>query len=149
MRRRFHLEPGTAFLNHGSFGTTPRTVLAAAQRWRLRMEANPDRFLRYVLPGALRAAAGRLARFLHAKQQDVAFVENATSGVNAVLRSLEFRPGDEILATTHVYNAVRQTINEVCRRTGAKLVEARTDLPVGDIEGLVNPIRKKLNRNTN
>ena len=105
-------------------------MLAAAQRWRLRMEANPDRFLRYELPGALRAAAAALARFLHAKEQDLAFVENATSGVNAVLRSLEFRPGDEILSTTHTYNAVRQTIREVCRRTGAKSVEARIDLPV-------------------
>ena len=130
MRRRFLLERGTDFLNHGSFGTTPRVVLAAAQRWRLRMEANPDRFLRYLLPGALRAAAGRLARFLHAKEQEVVFVENATSGVNAVLRSLEFRPGDEILATTHTYNAVRQTIREVCRRSGAKLVEARIELPI-------------------
>src|SRR5688572_29468365 len=125
VRRRFLLERGTDFINHGSFGATPRSVLAAAQRWRLRMEANPDRFLRYELPGALRAAAGHLARFLHAREQDVAFVENATSGVNAVLRSLEFRPGDEILATSHVYNAVRQTILEVCRRSGAKFVEAK------------------------
>jgi isopenicillin-N epimerase len=148
MRRRFHLEPGTDFLNHGSFGTTPRVVLAAAQRWRLRMEANPDRFLRYVLPGALRAAAGRLARFLHAKEQDIAFVENATSGVNAVLRSLEFRPGDEILATTHTYNAVRQTIREACRRSGARLVEARIELPVEGVEGLIQPILKGMTRRT-
>ena len=110
LRSRFLLERGTAFLNHGSFGATPRSVLAAAQRWRLRMEANPDRFLRYERPRALRAAAGSLARLVHAKAQDVAFVENATSGMNAVLRSLELRRGDEILATTHVYTAVRQTI---------------------------------------
>jgi len=148
LRRRFLLERGTDFLNHGSFGTTPRVVLAAAERWRRRMEANPDRFLRYVLPGALRAAAARLARFLHAKEQDVAFVENATSGVNAVLRSLEFRPGDEILATTHTYNAVRQTIREVCRRTGAKLVEARIELPLEDVATLVSPIEQKINRRT-
>ena len=148
MRRRFLLERGTDFLNHGSFGTTPRVVLAAARRWRQRMEANPDRFLRYVLPDALRAAAGSLACFLHAKEQDVAFVENATSGVNAVLRSLEFRPGDEILATTHTYNAVRQTIREVCRRTGAKLVEARIELPLEDVATLVSPIEQKINRRT-
>ena len=148
LRRRFVLEPGSDFINHGSFGTTPRSVLAAAQRWRLRMEANPDRFLRYELPGALRAAAGRLARFVHARGEDVAFVENATSGVNAVLRSLEFRPGDEILSTTHTYNAVRQTILEVCRRSGAKSVEARIDLPVADVDGLVSPIEEKLNRRT-
>lgn len=148
LRSRFLLERGTDFINHGSFGATPRSVLAAAQRWRLRMEANPDRFLRYERPRALRAAARSLARFVHAKEEDVAFVENATSGMNAVLRSLEFRRGDEILATTHVYNAVRQTLHDVCRRTGARLVEARIALPVGDIEDLILPVKEKLNRRT-
>ena len=148
LRRRFFLEPGTAFLNHGSFGATPRAVLAAAEHWRRGMEANPDRFLREVLPGALRAAAGRLARFLHAREQDLAFVENATSGMNAVLRSLELRRGDEILCTTHTYNAVRQTIREVCRRTGAKLVEARIALPVNDEASLILPLERKFGKRT-
>ncbi len=148
LRRRFLLERGTAFLNHGSFGATPRVVLAAAERWRLRMEANPDRFLRYVMPGALRAAAGKLAAFMKARADDLVFVENATSGMNAVLRSLEFRRGDEILATTHTYNAVRQTIREVCRRTGAKLVEAPIVLPVTNESSLIDPIKKHLNRRT-
>jgi len=148
LRRRFLLERGTDFLNHGSFGATPRAVLASAQRWRLRMEANPDRFLRHELPGALRAAAGRLARFVHAEERDVVFVENATSGMNAVLRSLELRPGDEILATSHVYNAVRQTILEVCRRTGAKFVEAKILLPVSDGNSLVKVVKEKFSRRT-
>jgi isopenicillin-N epimerase len=148
MRRRFLLERGTDFLNHGSFGATPRLVLAAADRWRARMERNPDDFLRTALPGALRAAAGRLARFLHARERDVVFVENATSGVNAVLRSLDFRPGDEILATTHTYNAVRQAIREACRRTGAKLVEARIELPVANEKALAESIQEKIGKRT-
>lgn len=148
LRRRFLLERGTDFLNHGSFGAAPLAVLAAAERWRRRMEANPDRFLRTVMPGALRAAAARLARFLHAKEPDLVFVENATAGVNAVLRSLEFRPGDEILATTHTYNAVRQTIREVCRRSGAKWVEARVDLPVASKKDLEYSIRNNFSRKT-
>jgi isopenicillin-N epimerase len=148
IRRRFFLEPGTAFLNHGSFGTTPRAVLAVAARWRQRMETHPDRFLRDVRPGALRAAAGRLARFLHARPEDVVFVDNATTGVNAVLRSLEFERGDEILVTTHTYNAVRQTLREVCRRTGAKLVEAAIPLPVETEVSLFRPIERLLGRRT-
>jgi isopenicillin-N epimerase len=148
LRRRFLLEPGSAFLNHGSFGATPRAVLAAAERWRARMEANPDRFLRYELPGALRRSAAALAAFLKARERDLAFVENATSGVNAVLRSLEFQPGDEILSTTHTYNAVRQTIREVCRRSGARPVEARIVLPVLNLEDLVLPIEKAFTRKT-
>ena len=148
LRRRFLLERGVAFINHGSFGATPRAVLAAAERWRARMEANPDRFLRFVRPVALRKAAARLAGFLHANEKDLVFVENATSGVNAVLRSLKFRPGDEILATTHTYNAVRQTIRETCRRTGAKLVEAKIELPVLDEKSLEDPIKNKFSRKT-
>lgn len=148
LRREFLLERGTAFLNHGSFGTTPRAVLAAANRWRLRMEENPDRFMRLILPGALRGAASQLARFVKAKPSDVVFVENATSGVNAVLHSLEFARGDEILATTHTYNAVRQAVREVCRRTGAKSVDARIDLPVASEDGLEESIRKKFSRRT-
>src|SRR5882762_459951 len=43
-KREFLLEPGLAFLNHGSFGAPPRVVLEAAEQWRQRMEANPDLF---------------------------------------------------------------------------------------------------------
>jgi isopenicillin-N epimerase len=148
LRRRFLLERGTDFLNHGSFGTSPRAVLVAAQRWRARMEKNPDRFLRYELPGALRESAAALSKFLKAQERDLAFVENATSGVNAVLRSLEFRPGEEILSTTHTYNAVRQTIREVCRRTGAKSIEVRIELPVADEKNLSEPIQEKIGKRT-
>ena len=148
LRRRFLLETGTAFINHGSFGASPRVVLAAAERWRRRMEANPDRFLRWTLPEALRTAAGKLARFLHARERDLVFVENATAGINAVLRSFEFRRGDEILATTHTYNAVRQTLREACRRSGARMVEAPIALPVLDEDSLVTAITKRFGKRT-
>jgi isopenicillin-N epimerase len=148
LRRRFLLEQGTDFLNHGSFGAVPRAVLAAADRWRRRMEANPDRFLREVLPGALRAAAASLSKVLKTREKDLVFVENATSGVSTVLRALEFRPGDEILANTHTYNAVRQAIGHVCGLTGAKLVEARISLPVRNADSLAAPIERKISRRT-
>ena len=148
LRRRFLLERGTVFLNHGSFGATPRVVLAAASRWQRRMEANPDRFMREILPGALRSAAARLARFVGAAEKDLALVENATAGVNAVLRSLEFRAGDEIVSTTHGYNAVRQAIRFVCERTGAKSVEVGIDLPLRDFDSLLGSLEKRINRKT-
>jgi isopenicillin-N epimerase len=148
LRRRFALERGTAFLNHGSYGAAPREVLADAARWRGEMERHPDRFMRWTLPRELRAAAGRLARFLGAEPRDLAFVENATAGVNAVLRSIDLRRGDEILANSHTYYAVRQALRETCRRTGARLVEARIDLPVRNVEGLVLPIEEAFSRKT-
>jgi isopenicillin-N epimerase len=148
LRRRFLLEPGTTFLNHGSFGTTPRAVLAAAARWRRRLEANPDRFMRHVLPVELRKAAARLAGFLHVDSKDLGFVENATSGTNAVLRSLRLRPGDEIVSTSHGYNAVRQCIRFVCERTGAKSVEMGMGLPVYNFDSFFHELKKRIHRKT-
>ncbi len=148
LRRRFLLGRGTAFLNHGSFGTTPRAVLAAADRWRRRMEANPDLFVREILPGALRNAAGRLAAFLNVRAKDLVFVENATTGANAVLRSLRLRPGDEIVSTTHGYNAVRQAIRFVCSRTGAKSVEVDIGLPLFSFEAFLEKIKQSTTRKT-
>src|SRR5437016_2243825 len=148
VKPEFLLESGVAFLNHGSFGAAPRAVLEAAERWRQRMEANPDLFLREILPGELRAAAAELARFIRARPDDVVFVDNATAGVNAVLRALELRARDEILATTHTYGAVRQAIRYVCDRTGAKLIEARITLPVIDGGMLFSAVADQLSERT-
>jgi isopenicillin-N epimerase len=137
LRREFRLEPGVDFINHGSFGAPPVSVLAAAERWRSQMEANPDAFLRAALPAALRAAAAELAAFLHAEAPDLVFVENATAAINAVLRSLAFKPGDEILLSSQSYGAVRQAVRFVCDRTGARSVEPRVPFPLRDAQELV------------
>ncbi|HET7364557.1 MAG TPA: aminotransferase class V-fold PLP-dependent enzyme [Burkholderiales bacterium] len=148
LRREFRLEPGVDFINHGSFGAPPVAVLAQAERWRSRMEANPDDFLRNSLPAALRAAAAELARFLHAEPADLVFVENATSAINAVLRSLEFRPGDEILLNSQSYGAVRQAVRFVCDRTGARSVEPCVGVPVRDAAELVQTVAAALSART-
>ena len=80
-------------VNHGSFGAAPRVVLAAQREWQRRLEAQPSRFMRAVLPEALRHAADRLGAFIGADGKDIAFVENATTGCNAVLRSLRLAAG--------------------------------------------------------
>ena len=56
---------------------------------------------------------------------------NATTGVNAVLCSLKLRPGDEILTTTHDYNACHNVMVEAARRARAKLVVAQVPFPLG------------------
>src|SRR5579872_6591697 len=94
IRHEWLLDPRWLTVNHGSFGATPKIVLAAQDEWRRRMEEQPSRFMRRVLPDALRHAAARLAQFVGASTEaggrDLVFVENATVGANAVLRSLRF-----------------------------------------------------------
>ena len=129
IRAEWTLDPDFLTLNHGSYGATPRTVRAAQDAWRDRLEAQPSRFFRETYPAAIRHAASSLAAFLGAHGDDLAFVENATTGCNAVLRSLRFQPGDEILVLQHVYGAVRNTIRHICERTGATMAEAAIPFP--------------------
>jgi isopenicillin-N epimerase len=148
LRDAFLLEDGVAYLNHGSYGATPRTVLAAADAWRRRMEAQPVRFMQSELPKLLRATASRLAAFMGARGEDLVFVDNATAGVNAVLRSLDFGPGDELLTTTHVYGAVRRTLQYVAARAGAAIVEADVPFPASGEDEIVAAISERFSPRT-
>ncbi|MGL4445630.1 MAG: hypothetical protein ACRCU1_18550, partial [Alsobacter sp.] len=74
------LEDGITFLNHGSYGATPREVTAEADRWRARLESQPVRFFNEELPGAIRAAAVTLAGFVGVPPDRLGFVENASDG---------------------------------------------------------------------
>lgn len=91
LRSLWSLDPGIRFLNHGSFGAAPLHVLAAPARWREAMEREPVRFMVDELPPALLAARVRLAGFVGAVLQRLTFVDNATAGANAVLRSRRWR----------------------------------------------------------
>ena len=148
IRHEWRLDPDYVTVNHGSFGATPLAVLAAQDEWRRAMEAQPSRFMRSVLPDALRDAAAGLARFLGAEGEDLAFVPNATAGCNAVLRSIRFRPGDEILALSHVYGAVGNTIRYVASRTGAVMVEAALPFPRPDDDAILAGIQAALTPRT-
>ena len=132
------LDPGVTFLNHGSFGACPREVLEDQRHWRDRLEAQPVQFLARDLPGLLADARAGLATFIGADPDDLAFVTNATGAVNAVLRSLRFRPGDELLTDDHEYNATINVLRHVAERDGARVVVVPIPFPPPTAEAIVD-----------
>ena len=131
-----------AFLNHGSFGSTPRVVFDEQDRWRRRIEAEPVELLGRQCLKLLDEAKAKVGAYLGMPASDFGFVTNATEGINAVLRSLEptINPGDELVTTTHVYNAVRQAMKYVAQRRGAKYVEVDVKLPVRSPDDIARPV---------
>lgn len=105
LRSLFLLDPDVVFLNHGSFGATPRPVFAAYQAWQRRLEAEPVQFLIRELPDLLAEARAALAAYLGVAAADLVYMPNATFAVNVVARSLPLGSGDELLTTNHEYGA--------------------------------------------
>lgn len=147
-RNEWQLDPKFAFLNHGSYGATPRTVIAEQNRWRDRMEQHPTGFMTDELPTALRVAAAHLANFVGCNGTDIAFVENATTGCNAVFNSLRVSDGDEMLVTDHCYPAIRNAAEHVSKKTGARVVEAKISFPITAPDQIVDAVVSKLNPKT-
>ena len=142
------LDPAVTFLNHGSFGACPIEVLRHQGALRAELEAEPVRFLSRELDDRIDAARDALARFLDADAEDLAFVPNATSGVNAVLRSLKLAAGDELLTTDHAYKACRNALDFVAEWAGARVNVAVIPFPVASPDEVVQAVLAKVTPRT-
>ena len=132
MLEQWLLDPAITYLNHGTVGAPPRRVLAEQQAIRDEIERQPSRYLLRELTGTrvgrprtdrprLRVAADAVAAFVGARGEDLAFVDNATTGANAVLRSLRWGAGEEILVTDLAYGGVVNAARYVAREHGLEL----------------------------
>ena len=143
----FSLRPHTTFLNHGSYGAVPRLVQQYQQQLNQRVESHPDMWFRFHSYPLVRQAASKFAEFIGATSgEDVVFVSNATSAVNAVLSSLQLQAGDVILTPDLTYNACKLAMQSVCQRTGASYLEVKVPLP-STAAGMVKCVRECLDAN--
>ena len=140
MKTHWTLDPRITFLNHGSFGATPRVVLEKQSEFRARMEAEPVRFLVRELEPRIDESRRALAEFVGASFDDIAFVPNATAGVNAVLRSLDLDKFDELLVTNHEYNASRNALDFSAAAEGAKVVCVDVPFPIASPDEVVERV---------
>ena len=129
LARHWILDPETCFLNHGSFGATPVSVLEEQVRLRNLIESDPVRFFERGYIPLMKGAVGKLSEFINANPEGLVFVKNTTEGVNTVLRSLDLKPGDEIIVTNHSYQACWNAVDFVTERSDAKTVVV--DIPFG------------------
>lgn len=150
MLEHWALDPEYTYLNHGTVGAPPRRVLQRQQTLRDEMERQPSRFLLRELTGEqpmpwrtaprLREASAQVAAFVGSRPEDLVFVPNVTTGLNAVLASVPLAAGDEVVITDLAYGAIALAAAVVCARGGAALRTAHIEYPVRDAGDVVEAI---------
>ena len=148
LSKHWSLDPSCVFLNHGSFGATPTFVQEEQNRWRTKLEKEPVRFFEKVAPEAMLEARKAIANMVNCNPNDLALIENATTGVNTILRSLEFNSGDEILVPDHAYQACRNSIDYMAKRWGAIVITCNIPFPIKNKQSAIDAIMSKVTNNT-
>lgn len=130
----FNFAQGYRPLNHGAFGTFPKSVVQYRQQLQLDNEAKPDTFIRYTYPKLLSESRGAVASLLGANKDEIVFVSNATTGVNTVLRNLEFADGDVALHFNTIYPSCLQTLQSLGETTPIRTHCVNLIYPIEDGE---------------
>jgi isopenicillin-N epimerase len=147
-RSLFLLDPNVVFLNHGSFGATPRPVFEKYQWWQQELERQPVEFLGRRFNDVMRAARAALAAYVHTDADNLVYAPNATTALNIVARSLPLQPGDGIISTDHEYGALDRTWQFLCRKTGAVYQPVLIPLPVTTTEDFIEQVWARVTPHT-
>lgn len=144
----FYLDKEIKFLNHGSFGACPKSVIKEYQRWQIELERQPVKFLGRRHGELLLESRKALANYLHCAAAELVFVQNATTAMNVVAHSLQLAEGDEVLSTNLEYGAMDRMWRIVCEGQKAHYVRAEISLPILNEDRFVQNFWKKVNKNT-
>lgn len=148
MKDKFLLNAQITFLNHGSFGACPKSIIKAYQDFQLEMEQDPVHFVQKKHPIYLAEARNSLGKFINCDPKDLLFRPNPTVAINTLMRSLSLKAGDEILATNQEYGAMDRTWNFFSKKTGVKYIRQPITLPILSKEQIIEEFWKGLTSST-
>lgn len=139
-RSLWSLPDEVTYLNHGSFGPSPRVVQEARERWTHQLESQPMNFFVREMEDALETAVTELARFIGTSRGNLVFCDNATAGVNIVGSTLSLEVDDEVLLTDHEYGSVTRLWRRRCRDVGARVVVQPVPTPFEDDDSITDAV---------
>jgi isopenicillin-N epimerase len=128
LKQYFLLDPSVTFLNHGSFGATPRLVFDEYQHWQLELERQPVEFMARRFTGLMAESRAALGAYLGTHADNLVYTQNVTISINIVARSLVLGAGDEVLASDHEYGAMDRTWRFLAAERGFKYINQPVSL---------------------
>lgn len=142
MKEHFLLDSETTFLNFGSFGACPKPVFKVYQDFQVLLEKNPVQFIVKIGPELLNESRKALAEFIDCDFKDFVFVQNPSYAVNAIVKSLKFEQGDEVLTTDLEYGACDRAWNFYAKEKGFKYIRQPISLPIQSKEAFLEEFWK-------
>jgi len=148
IKEQFLLNPEVTFLNHGSFGACPKPVFEDYQRWQRALEFEPVQFITKKREEALLVSKKVLAKYIGCDHGDFFYIQNPTTAVNQIVKSLDLNPGDEVLTTDHEYGAMDKTFNFYSKKKGFVYRRQNISLPLSSKEQFIEEFWKGYNHKT-
>lgn len=145
---QFLINPNITFLNFGSFGACPKPIFEDYQKWQLELEKEPVQFITVNGYNYLKQAREALGNYIHCNADDIVFTMNPSYAINIIAKSIDLKPGDEILTTDLEYGAMDKTWNFYCQQKGAKYIRQHISLPLTSKEVFIDQFFKGLSKNT-
>lgn len=138
LREAFQIDNSIHFLNHGSYGATPKVVFDDYQAWQRRLELQPVKFLGREIADLFKEVRKELGSYLRTSGNNLVLIPNATFGVNAVARSLKLSADDEVLGSDLEYGACNNIWTFLAEKHGFVYKQQSVTLPVTSKEAFVN-----------
>lgn len=148
LKEHFLLDPEITYLNHGSFGACPKPIFDDYQNWQRILEREPVQFIVNDSQKYLKTSKAALAKYINCDASDFFFTTNPTTAMNTVMRSLELKADDEILATNQEYGALDKMWQFYSKQTGVKYIRQQISLPIVSKEKILEEFWKGYTSNT-
>ncbi len=130
LKKYFLLDPNIHFLNHGSFGATPKPVFHEYQRWQLELERQPVEFLGRRITKLMADSRAALGEYVGTHADNLIYAQNVTISLNIIARSLELSSNDEVLATDHEYGAMDRMWRFLSKERGFRYINQQIRTPL-------------------
>ena len=150
LKNQFLLDTKVTFLNHGSFGACPKVIFNEYQSWQKKLENQPVKFLdqfRDFGPNMTNVREA-LSKKINCNVNNLVPVVNATTGLNAIIKSLHFKKGDEVIMSNHEYGALEKTWQFIKTKHKIKITIVKVSLPITSEEKFIKDFVKKITSKT-
>ena len=150
VRAQFAIAPGLHHLAGFVLAPHPRPVREAIERHRRGLDADPYGYLHEHQSAFETAVRAEAARYLGARQDELALTDSTTMGLGLLYGGLRLPAGAEILTTTHDFFATHEALRLRAARDGGRVRRVRLyrSAAAASVDEIVSAITRALTRRT-